>query len=272
MKKSEESAPVTQQTAPADQVNPETAAQKAMQPVLAKRFYEKVSVEQIDDDQWTVLLDGRGVRTPGKRKIALPERALAKMLAEEWQAQEEFVDPARMPITRLVNTALDGIEGDKQAIVEDVLKYANTDLTCYRASGPEELVDRQRGGWDPILDHMQQRTGYAFETVTGLMPVKQPTEALAGLRGLTREWAGPDQDPFSLAALHTFTTLTGSIFLTFALIDGLVDPDRCWQLAHIDEVWNESQWGKDYEANKRRAIRLEEFQAAWRLYATLNSR
>jgi chaperone required for assembly of F1-ATPase len=241
--------------------NPERAAQKAMRPQLPKRFYKSVDVKE-EEGGFAVRLDGRAVRTPAKSLLVLPTQAAAEIVAAEWAAQEKEIDPATMPATRIANTAIDGITGNEQAVLEDVLKFASGDLLFYRAGHPQELVARQQEHWDPILDWMATETGARFETGEGIMHIEQPREAI----GLFGARLAKHSDALRLACLHTFTTLTGSALIALALAEMTLTLEEAWAAAHVDEDWNISLWGEDHEAAKRRELRLAEMKAAHDLF------
>ena len=237
--------------------NPERAAQEAMRPQLPKRFYK--SVEAVaEEGGFGVRLDGRAVRTPAKSLLVLPTQAAAELVAAEWDAQETEIDPATMPATRIANTAIDGITGNEQAVLEDVLKFASGDLVFYRAGHPQELVARQQETWDPILDWVAQETGARFEIGEGIIHIEQPREAIS----LIGARLAKHSDPLRLACLHTFTTLTGSALIALALAENAMSLEQAWAAGHVDEDWNISLWGEDYEAAKRRELRLAEMKAA----------
>ncbi|GLQ37848.1 ATPase [Rhizobium albus] len=237
--------------------DPVKRAQKQMQKPLPKRFYTQAGIEA-GEGGFTVTLDGRPVRTPARQLLTLPSAVTAEKTAAEWEAQGETIDPATMPLTRLANTAIDGIAQDTQAVAEDVLRFAGTDLICYRADGPERLVERQGAEWDPVLDWAQAELAARFVLAEGVMHVAQPKEALAAfgaaLKGFT--------EPLDLAALHLATSLTGSALIAMALARGALTPDEAWAKAHLDETWNAELWGEDYEAAKRRESRRRDFDAA----------
>ena len=244
---------------------PEAAAQENMRPVLPKRFYKSVTVAP-DSEAFAVLLDGRSVRTPAKAVLELPGEAAAKLVAAEWEAQKEHIDPATMPVTRLVNTALDGVAGNIQPVLEDIVRFASNDLLCYRASFPDMLVESQQKHWDPVLDWVTQKTGARFETVEGVMHITQSREAIALFSAHLKAY----ETPLELACLHTMTTLTGSALIAYALAEGELDLEAAWAAAHVDEDHNIAQWGEDYEAAKRRRQRHGEMQAAHDLLAALS--
>lgn len=236
-----------------------------MRPVLPKRFYTEVTTRETEEGAFGVLLDGKSVKTPAKTILVLPTGESAELVAEEWRAQETHIDPAAMPKTRLANTALDGVANQTQAVMEDVVRFASNDLLFYRASHPENLVELQREKWDPFLDWYAETIGARFETVEGIMHVSQPKEAIAAFSQVLTKHAAP----LKLACVHTMTSLTGSALIAFALAENAFGLEAGWEAAHVDEDFNISQWGEDYEAAKRRETRLGEMSAAHQLFHSL---
>jgi chaperone required for assembly of F1-ATPase len=231
--------------------------------VLPKRFYKVASVEE-RGGQYHVLLDGRAIRTPKKNAVAVPTRALAEAIAVEWEAQAEQIDPATMPLTRYANTILDGIVGREAEIRADIAKYAGTDLLCYRAEAPQELVDAQAARWDPLLAWARTDLEMPLVATVGMMPVAQQADTLA-----RAEAALADLDAFRLAAMHTMTTLMGSVVLALAVLRRHLSAQDAWNAAHVDEDWQIRKWGEDAEATARRQRRWEEMQAAERMLRLL---
>lgn len=223
---------------------------------LPKRFYTTVAIGE-QPGGFGLLLDGRSVRTPAKSLLAVEDRGLAEAMAAEWSAQGDVIDAATMPLTRIVNTALDGVTGREGEIRDDIAKFAGSDLLCYRAEHPQELIDRQTDGWDPVLAWLVEATGARLRVTDGLMPVAQDPAEIAKVRA-----ALDDLDALGLTALHIVTTLTGSAVLALALRCRRLDADAAWRLAHIDEDWQIEQWGTDDEAMERRAKREKEMMAA----------
>lgn len=232
---------------------------------LPKRFYT-VAEAQERDGQFVLSLDGKPARTPGRAPLGFPVRSLAEAVAAEWAAQIEVIDPATMPLTRLANAAIDGVAKELEAVAADVVKYAGSDLVCYRAAGPDRLVARQATGWDPILAFARDELGARFVLAEGVTFVEQSAEALEAVRR-----AVPTDDAFVLAGLHSITTLTGSALIALALHRGRLSAEEAWAAAHVDEDWNVELWGEDFEAAARRAARWAEMQAA-ALMATAGAR
>lgn len=247
--------------------DPVRRAQIQMKTPLPKRFYKAASVVPIEDS-YAVHLDGKPVRTPGRALLALPSERAALLVAGEFDAQEEVIDPVSMPVLRLVNTAIDGVAADPQAVLEDVLRFASSDLLCYRADGPEGLVERQNAHWDPVIDWAQSELSARFNLAEGVVHVAQPREALAVLGAhLARR-----TEPVRMAALHVMTTLTGSALLALAVEAGALESEAAWVAAHVDEDWQIEQWGQDAEALARRAQRKRDFAAAVALLEALGDR
>jgi chaperone required for assembly of F1-ATPase len=243
--------------------DPTRAAQRLMRPELPKRFYKAAeSVETTDG--FAVALDGRPLRTPAKRLLAVPRRALAEDIAGEWAAQGERIDPATMPLTRLVNVAIDGVTDTREAVAEEVVKYAASDLLCYRAEAPERLVERQAAHWDPILAWAREAMGLRFVLVEGVVFADQPVATLEAVRA-----AVAPLDPLRLAALHTVVALTGSSVIGLALAQGAIDVEGAWTAAHVDEDWTIELWGEDAEATARRVHRFVDMKAAARVLRLL---
>ena len=234
---------------------------------LPKRFYKSVSVATRGEgarQACAILLDGKPVRTPAKAALAVPTHALAEAIAADWEAQRDHIDAATMPLTRLANSAIDGVAPDSGKVRADIVAFAGSDLVCYRAAEPTGLVDLQRRHWDPVLVWSRSTLGARFEVGTGLMPVVQSGEA----RGAVAATLEP-LDPFRLAALHVITTLTGSALIALAHVHGALTTEAAWAAAHADEDWQISQWGEDAEAKARRERRLAEMQAASRMLGLL---
>ncbi|NGO52413.1 ATP12 family chaperone protein [Allomesorhizobium camelthorni] len=244
--------------------DPVRRAQSQMKTQLPKRFYKEVSVAAVKEGV-AVHLDGKPVRTPGKAILALPTEKAAGLVAEEFAAQGEKIDPSTMPVYRLVNTAIDGVATDPVAVRDDVARFASSDLLCYRADAPAGLVERQAKAWDPLLEWAQRALGARLLLAEGVIHVEQPRRAMEAIG----EHLALRQDPLRLAALHLMTTLTGSALLAMAVEAGEIDAETAWSAAHVDEDWQAEQWGQDSEAMARRAHRKRDMMAAASLIKAL---
>ena len=236
-------------------IDPTEAARRAVRPMLKKRFYQAANVAD-GAEGFGVMLDGRQVKTPARHRLAAPTRTLGEALVAEWQAQSDVIDPARMPLTRLANTIIDGVAFAAHDVAADVEKYLGSDLVCYRAEGPDRLVVRQSHRWDPILVFARDALGAHFEITYGVRFVTQSSGAIAAARQAI------PIDPWRLGAVHAVMTLTGSALIALALERGAVTLNDAWTAAHVDEDWNMEHWGRDTLALERREARFAEMQAA----------
>lgn len=225
-----------------------------------KRFWQSASIEEAGEG-YAIRLDGRPVRTPAKRVLSVPTRALAEKIAAEWEAQDKTVDPRTMPWTRSANAALDKVAPQRQAVEEYLAAYADTDLLCYRAEGPAALVARQAAAWDPILDWVWERYDVRLTVTQGVMPVDQDP---AATDRLARAMA-PLTD-FQLTAFHDLVTLPGSFVLGLAAIEEVAPAHDLWAASRVDENWQIEQWGKDEEATEAAAFRQKAYLQALDFY------
>jgi chaperone required for assembly of F1-ATPase len=235
--------------------DPLEAARRSARAPQRKRFYSNAGVGEADGG-FSVTLDGKPIKTPSGRKVIVPARSIAETIAAEWNAQGDTIDPLTMPVTRLANSVVHGVVDKVDAVTDDVAKYLGTDLLFYRAGHPEALVAREARHWDPVLFWAADSLGAHFILGEGIVPVRQPEQAIAAAR------ATLPSDPWPIAALHVITTLTGSALLALALFHDAIDEDRAWAAAHVDEDWNAEKWGVDEEVAARRAARLVDYKAA----------
>jgi chaperone required for assembly of F1-ATPase len=235
--------------------NPVEAARRALRQPLRRRFYAKVATAPVTEGHG-VELDGKPVRTPARRALAVPSPALAAAIAAEWDAQRDLIEPAKMPLTRLANSIIDGVADQPAPVAAEIAKFLVSDLLFYRAMSPRELIARQQQHWDPVLNWAAQTLGAQFVCTAGVTHIGQPQAAVDAARA-----AIPD-DPWRLGAAHTATTLTGSALLALALARGFLSADTAWQAAKVDEDWNMEQWGRDALALERREFRFAELKAA----------
>lgn len=226
----------------------------------ARRFWREVSVVP-EAGGFGLRLDGRGLRTPGKAVLRVPSQALAEALAEEWRAVEDALDPRGMPVTRAANAAIDKVAPEREAVVEELMGFGETDLLCYRATAPEGLVARQAEAWDPLLDWADAALGARLVPVRGVMPRPQDPDALSRLAAPLRP-----ADPFALTALCDLVSLSGSLVIGLAAVSGAWEPDDLWARSRADEDWQEAQWGRDEEAHERVLLRRRDFLRAHRFH------
>lgn len=223
-----------------------------------RRFYKSVAVIT-GEHGWGVTLDGKSLRSPAKKDLSLPSRALAAAIAAEWNAQGEKVRPQSMPLMQFAATAIDRVGPERARIVADLAGYAGTDLICYRASEPPSLVARESQHWDPLMDWLRRRYDVSLNVTRGIVPVSQPP---ATLEALARVVEG--HDDFALAALATLVSASGSLVIGLAVADRQLTPEQAAHAAQLDELYQAERWGEDKEAVERRVGQLAELVAARR--------
>src|SRR6266480_1061880 len=219
-----------------------------------KRVYKQATARAAEGG-WGVALDGRPMRTPTKHELIVPSTALAEAVAAEWDAQQDEIRPATMPLTRLAATAIDRTRTQRELVAAEAANYAGTDLVCYRADHPPALIARQHAGWQPLIDWAMQRYDAALAVTSGIVPQPQSPAALKAFAA-----AVVAQDDFRLTALHAMTTACGSLVIALALIE-----------AQLDETFQIEAWGEDAEAAARRRGLAEDIEAAARFVQLLNS-
>jgi chaperone required for assembly of F1-ATPase len=221
-----------------------------------KRVYKSVAARAVEGG-WGVFLDGKPLRTPAKRELAVPSGRLAEAIAAEWDAQETDIHPERMPLTRLAATAIDHTAAARDKIVADVANYASTDLVCYRAEQPPALATRQHAAWQPLIDWATMRYDAGLAVTAGILPQPQSPAALKAFASVVATF-----DDFRLTALQALTSACGSLVITLALAEGRLDADAAFAVSQLDETFQIEAWGEDAEATRRRALLAEDIKAA----------
>jgi chaperone required for assembly of F1-ATPase len=226
----------------------------------AKRFWTSVSLTR-EEAGFGISLDGRPVKTPAKRVLAVPTENFARAIAAEWEAQQGLIDPRTMPFTRTANAAIDKVATQKDEVAQMLAAYGDADLLCYRATMPAGLVERQSALWDPILDWAEEALSVRLETREGVMHRPQDPEALAGLT--KRVFAF---NAFELAAFHDLVSLSGSLILGFASTENLHEAKAIWDISRLDENWQAEQWGRDDDAETAAAVKEAAFVHAKQVF------
>lgn len=226
-----------------------------------KRFYKTVTVTP----ERGILLDARAVKTPAKAILILPTRALAEAVAQEWRAQDKDILPHSMPFTGFANAAIDRVSPDPAAFAAGLARYGETELMCYRADSPPDLVARQGVLWNALLGWASARYDIGFTLVTGIMHKHQPAEALARLSAIIAA-----RNPWELAALSPIVTIAGSLVIALAVLEREIEADPAFDTAHLDELWQAEKWGEDWMAAETRAAHRKEFSDACRCLRLLN--
>jgi chaperone required for assembly of F1-ATPase len=230
-----------------------------------KRFWKEAGAVA-DEAGWTVRLDGKPLRTPARKPLIVPTERLAGAIAEEWDGAEDTIDPRAMPLTGLANAAIDRVAPDPGTFATGLAKYGESDLACYRADSPRELVARQEKRWDELLGWARRRFAVDFCTTSGIVNVAQPEETVRRLSHAVASF-----DAFDLAGLSPLVTIGGSLVAALAVAERQLSPEQAWDAVTIDEQWQREQWGADAEAEAALESRRSDFFAAAKFLELLDS-
>ncbi len=224
--------------------------------MTGKRIYSNVAVAA-EAGGFRVALDERSVKTPARHVLVVANKALAEAVADEWRAQQDEIRHETMPVTRYVCTVIDRVTPARAEVVAETAKFGETDLLCYRVEAPRELAKRQIAAWQPLLEWARSKYDAKLATTVGVMAIDQDPAALARLRQAVEV-----ENDFTLTGLHIATSITGSLIIGLALMEGEVDAERAWAVSHIEEHWQLERWGEDEELSGRlEALRRELAQA-----------
>jgi chaperone required for assembly of F1-ATPase len=229
-----------------------------------KRFWKAADVQSVEGG-WRVVLDGRPPKTPAKADYVLPTEAAARLVADEWGAQGEFIEPSTMPATRLAATAIDRVSQTRDAVAGEVAAYAGSDLLCYPAEHPRGLVERQAREWGRWRDWADAELGVALLVSEGIVHRSQDPAALARVKALALEL-----DDFALTGLATAVPLLGSAVLGLALQRAAIGGEAAFEASRLDEAFQEELWGVDAENAERTAARRAEADLLYRWFRSLD--
>ncbi len=229
-----------------------------------KRFYNEATAIKVDDG-FTVVLDGKPVKTPGKRNLVVPFEAIAEAIAGEWQEQGETIDVPAMAMLRLAATAIDRVAINRGEVDAVTLKFAETDLLCYRAEEPPELVARQAKSWQPLLDWAGSNLQAPLVITEGIVPVVQPHEALNGLGAALTALSD-----LEVTAVSGIAAATGSLVIGLAVKHGRLSPKEAADVALLDEMFQMEQWGEDEITQERHAAIRQEINESARFLELLS--
>lgn len=225
--------------------------------MLPKRFY-KAAEAGTAPGGYTVRLDGKNIKTPLQHALIVPTAAMAAAMAAEWAAQAEEVNPASMPLNQLVNTMLDKATGhERPAMNAEIVKYAGSDLICYFATHPADLVARQEAVWNPLISWMGDEHGVVLQSVQGIQYINQPAEGMAKVKKLVE-----DLSPADFTVVQAVTGLTGSAVIALALCAGRLGAQQAYEAAGVDETYQLEKWGEDKIARDKLNRLLAELETA----------
>lgn len=210
-----------------------------------KKFYKEVSTSK-DEGGVRVLLDDKPIKSPLGEMLILPTVGMADAIAKEWQVDGDEIQPEKMPLTRFANTSFDRVKKQRKLVEDEIVGFADTDLLCYRADHPEELAKMQTKAWDPILEWLQAEFSITPQVTNNILHIEQNSKDIEKIEALV-----VSMDDFTLSALHSATSILGSVFLAMALQKGRLSVDAAWDASRIDESYQIKHWGEDQEAKNK---------------------
>ena len=212
-----------------------------------KKFWKIVQVKKKLKNSFEILLDKRILKTPMQKDLIFSNYKIAKETALEWDIDEKEINTENMVFYGLISTAIDKISNDKVSYIENVLGFINTDLICYRADGPNELVDLQNNSWNPIISFIKKYIDVELKFFIGVMPSKQSLDIFNRLKTLINSFSD-----IEISALHRMTNLTGSIFISICILKGDVLKNEAFELSFLDELYQAKNWGIEEESLDKR--------------------
>ena len=131
-----------------------------------------------------------------------------------------------MPFTKSANAALDKVIEQFEEVSSLVSDYGDTDLLYYRADSPAELQMRQQSSWDPIIDWAEKKFEVKINCGTGILYIPQDRELVYKLSKEISELSS-----FQLTALYDIVSITGSLILGLATINGRLSAEDAFNLS-----------------------------------------
>ena len=212
-----------------------------------KKNWKTVQVKEKSINSYEILLDNNILKTPLKNELIIPNAKIAEEIYKEWNQETNFLNTDNMVFYGIISTSIDKIFDNRKQYVDDVLDFVNTDLICYRADKPIDLVQWQSKNWDPIISKVEKYINYKINIFKGIMPVRQDKQIHLKITTFLTEFSD-----LEIAVLHRITNITGSIFLTLCILKNDKIKKNAFELSYLDELWQAEKWGYEEEASKNR--------------------
>ena len=218
-----------------------------------KKFWKTVKVKKKSCDSYEILLDENALKTPMKKELTIQNTKIAEEIQKEWNQDKNILDTDTMIFYGIISASIDKIINNRISYINDILSFIDTDLICYRAEEPNDLVQWQSKNWDPILLKIEKYINNKVDVFKGIMPSKQKKGIkLKIIKFLTKF------SDLEIIVLHRITNITGSVFLSLCILNNDVIKEKAFELSHLDELWQAENWGYEEEAsNNREKINFE---------------
>lgn len=239
---------------------------------MSPAVFVEPSLHPRGDGSFGVALDGKPLKTPAGAEIAVASKPLAEAMVEEWRGvvartKSPKIDFSKLPLTRIVGTAIDRVPPKREAILDELVAHAETELLCFRAAEPPALIEREAAIWQPLLDWAALTFDAPLVVSHGsIIAPAQPAQSLVALRA-----AMAAMDDLKLAGLGVAVAATGSLVVSLALAEGKIDAGGAFDAAELDATFQIERWGEDSEATEKRAKTRLELIVAERFFALARS-
>ncbi len=142
---------------------------------------------------------------------------------------------------------------DRKALTDEQIAFAAADTVLFFAPQPDELAALQREKWLPVIERANGR-GANFSPVSGL--------DVPDLDDRTRAYLKRRLDALDDGGFSAFCQASGglkSVILALSVLDGDLTADQAFDLAALEELFQNRFWQTDDEAaaareNRRRAV------------------
>ena len=212
-----------------------------------RKFWKTVKVKKKSSNSYEILLDENVLKTPMKKKLTIQNSKIAEEIYKEWNQDKNIIDTDAMIFYGIISTSIDKISNNRILYVNEILNFIDTDLICYRAEEPNDLVQWQSKNWDPILLKVEKYINNKIDVFKGIMPFKQNKAIKFKITKFLTNFSD-----LEIIALHKITNITGSIFLSLCILNNDIIKEKVFELSHLDELWQAENWGYEEEASKNR--------------------
>tara|TARA_B100000989_G_scaffold261113_1_gene211995 strand:- start:132 stop:830 length:699 start_codon:yes stop_codon:yes gene_type:complete len=218
-----------------------------------RKFWKRVQVKKKSSNSYEILLDNNSLKTPMKKELIIQNLKIAQEIHKEWNQDKNILDTDAMIFYGIISTSIDKISNNRILYINDILNFIDTDLICYRAEKPNDLVKWQSKNWNPILLKVEKYINHKIDVFTGIMPSKQNNVIKFKINKILTKLSD-----LEIIALHRITNITGSAFLSLCILNNDIVKEKVFDLAYLDELWQAENWGHEEEAsNNREKINIE---------------
>ena len=213
----------------------------------------KFSIIKAKNSKYCIQINSKLAKSPKGNLIELPNIKLAKIVLDNYKLKLETKNINIVSPIKLTNTAIDKIKFEKVNYINEMVSYLNSDVVCYFSATPEDLVERQKQLWLPIVHFMMKFYDINLIYTSDISALNQNESSLMKLKTILKE-----KNIFELSALYALSQLTKSIMISLALVNNKISVKKAFESSNLEELYQISKWGKDEEAfNRLNAIKID---------------